>query len=1001
MGSQGGFGQSKEFLDLVKSIGEARSKAEEDRIVLHEIETLKRRIIEPDIPKRKMKEFIIRLVYVEMLGHDASFGYIHAVKMTHDDNLLLKRTGYLAVTLFLNEDHDLIILIVNTIQKDLKSDNYLVVCAALNAVCKLINEETIPAVLPQVIELLGHSKEAVRKKAIMALHRFYQKSPSSVSHLISNFRKRLCDNDPGVMGATLCPLFDLITIDANSYKDLVISFVSILKQVAERRLPKSYDYHQMPAPFIQIKLLKILALLGSGDKQASESMYTVIGDIIRKGDSSSNIGNAILYECICCASSIHPNSKLIEASADVIAKFLKSDSHNLKYMGIDALGRLIKLSSQIAEQHQLAVIDCLEDPDDTLKRKTFELLYKMTKSSNVEVIVDRMIEYMINISDDHYKTYIASRCVELAEQFAPSNQWFIQTMNKVFEHAGDLVNIKVAHNLIRLIAEGFGEDDDAADSQLRSSAVESYLRIIGEPKLPSVFLQVICWVLGEYGTADGKHTASYITGKLCDIAESYSDDETVKAYATSALMKVYAFEIAAGRKVDMLPEFSLTVEINKISFNGHCAFVYALEEHINPCQSLIEELLASHSTDLQQRAYELQALVGLDRQAVESIIPRDASCEDIEVDKNLSFLNGYVQQSLERGAQPYIPEDVRAGMEDMSNFRGQDKHESSQHGLRFEAYELPKAPTPSKVTPVSHASPTDLVPVPETLYSRETHHISSVASASEAGSSGLKLRLDGVQRKWGRPTYSSPTTSNTSDSSSQKPVNGVTQVNGASAVNSKTRDSYGSKKPPVEISPEKQKLAGLLFGGSSQPEKRPSASHKVSKANTNAADRSQESNTAIVSNEVAGEKTNHQPPPDLLDLGEPTVTTAPPSVDPFKQLEGLLDPSLSSTTDYSAGASATTKAPDFMALYGETTTTGISASGGYSIPVSGEVNLLSELSNAAVSSSPGETIVTSSSHPVKGPNAKDSLEKDSLVRQLGVNPSTQNPNLFRDLLGRE
>ncbi|XP_028092742.1 AP-4 complex subunit epsilon-like [Camellia sinensis] len=159
-------------------------------------------------------------------------------------------------------------------------------------------------------------------------------------------------------------------------------------------------------------------------------------------------------------------------------------------MGIDALGRLIKISPEIAEQHQLAVIDCLEDPDDTLKRKTFELLYKMTKSSNVEVIVDRMIDYVININDNHYKTEIASRCVELAEQFAPSNQWFIQTMNRVFEHAGDLVNIKVAHNLMRLIAEGFGEDDDTADSQLRSSAVESYLHIIGEPKLPSAFLQV-------------------------------------------------------------------------------------------------------------------------------------------------------------------------------------------------------------------------------------------------------------------------------------------------------------------------------------------------------------------------------------------------------------------------------------------------------------------------------------------------------------------------------
>lgn len=55
------------------------------------------------------------------------------------------------------------------------------------------------------------------------------------------------------MGATLCPLFDLVSVDVSTYKDLVVSFVSILKQVAERRLPKAYDYHQMPAPFIQVR----------------------------------------------------------------------------------------------------------------------------------------------------------------------------------------------------------------------------------------------------------------------------------------------------------------------------------------------------------------------------------------------------------------------------------------------------------------------------------------------------------------------------------------------------------------------------------------------------------------------------------------------------------------------------------------------------------------------------------------------------------------------------
>jgi AP-4 complex subunit epsilon-1 len=180
MGSQGGWGQSKEFLDLVKSIGEARSKAEEDRIIARELEHLKRRLADPDVPRRKMKELLLRLVYAEMLGHDASFCHIHAVNMTHDESIPLKRSGYLAVALFLDERHDLrstpsrrtsgatpsrrtsgYLLVVNTIQKDLRSDNYLVVCVALTAACRLIGEEAIPAVLAQVVGLADGADGAV------------------------------------------------------------------------------------------------------------------------------------------------------------------------------------------------------------------------------------------------------------------------------------------------------------------------------------------------------------------------------------------------------------------------------------------------------------------------------------------------------------------------------------------------------------------------------------------------------------------------------------------------------------------------------------------------------------------------------------------------------------------------------------------------------------------------------------------------------------------------
>ena len=92
----------------------------------------------PKVDKGRIKEALLRLIYLEMLGHDASFGHIHAVKACVEPEVAVKRAGYLATTSFLDENHDLIILIVNTVQRDLKSDDYLGVCAALTAITRLV-----------------------------------------------------------------------------------------------------------------------------------------------------------------------------------------------------------------------------------------------------------------------------------------------------------------------------------------------------------------------------------------------------------------------------------------------------------------------------------------------------------------------------------------------------------------------------------------------------------------------------------------------------------------------------------------------------------------------------------------------------------------------------------------------------------------------------------------------------------------------------------------------
>lgn len=95
---------SREFDALVRAIGECRSKAEEDAIVAAEVATLKPRLIGSvnasgsggggggeRLSGQALKECLVRLVYIDMLGHDASWGYVRALQACSDTSLATKR----------------------------------------------------------------------------------------------------------------------------------------------------------------------------------------------------------------------------------------------------------------------------------------------------------------------------------------------------------------------------------------------------------------------------------------------------------------------------------------------------------------------------------------------------------------------------------------------------------------------------------------------------------------------------------------------------------------------------------------------------------------------------------------------------------------------------------------------------------------------------------------------------------------------------------------------
>ena len=86
------------------------------------------------------------------------------------------------------------------------------------------------------------------------------------------------------------------------------SFVIILKQVIEHKLPKEFDYHRLPAPWIQLKLLKIIELLGKNDIKASEHTYAILEQTLNRAqEGNNNIAFAVTYQCVRCIASIYPS----------------------------------------------------------------------------------------------------------------------------------------------------------------------------------------------------------------------------------------------------------------------------------------------------------------------------------------------------------------------------------------------------------------------------------------------------------------------------------------------------------------------------------------------------------------------------------------------------------------------------------------------------------------------------------------------------------------------
>jgi len=877
---------SKSFFELIKAIGEARTKMDEDKIITTEVAKLKVMLSQRDV--KDMREMVVRMIYCEMLGHDASFGHIHAINLA-TQNPSNMRIGFLACSLCLPEKSELLLLLINSLVAGLQSQSFVVQANTLTAICQLADVSAIPVLENHVNRLTGAKEAIVRKKSAMVLRYFWTLDGTP---RLEKFKKLLCDRDPSVMGVSLHMLYDVISQDPQSYKELISSFVSILKQIVDHQLPRDYDYHRIPAPWIQLKLLKILAKLGEGDQRASEDMYTILDHVMKRADVGINIGYAIIYQCILTIVTIYPKNDLLGKAAQSTKRFFTSENPNLKYLGVKALGKIVKINPSHGVEHQAVILECLDHEDVTLKRRTLDLLYHMTNNKNMAVIVERLIVSLQETRDRFARQDLILKITKLLERFCEQPDFYIDMMHLVLKEGGDLVPEKTVNTMmqtISLMIEVNGDDLVSEDETITEYIFKAYWDMLQQPLVDPKHHRIFAWVIGEYGHLSKEILPDDLLTTLWD-SEVIPHDEA-EDYRPTLLMATT----------------KLCCRLN-----------------LKPSPQVLEkirDLMKSLSIVVHECA--VQFFNFLDFQQSKVFFPSKVWNDEVKIDDSLPFLDDLIATKLAEGMRGYSPPD--------------EEDEIEQNSLKMFHRE---EHTQSLIETV-HSSPvTQNISMSEALRIPQRNNVAPTIAKPTFVSEGLPI----AARKWGAKGYSGPLATKKLAASPSQPTAQPYQVSRTAdapappaAVVPPSQPAPSLEKTPLN---DQEQFAKALFGGGTSNLRKRGKKRSTyrrgakSKSPPPAAAKEPELSKPVVdlldlSVLTSNQKTVSAPPPSsapvdhMLDLfGSITATTNQPSVQEGKAKEPIdfLGDLLPNT-----GPVSNKKSDDIFDLLGDTGT--VSASG--------------------------------------------------------------------------
>ena len=431
-----------------------------------------------------------------------------------------KRIGYLGMMLLLSEEADVLMLATNSLKNDMNSENRFIAGLALCTIGNLGTADMSRDLAPEVDKHLKSGNPYLRKKANLAMARCLTKCPDMVEDFVDRVVTLLKDKNHGVLITVVQLMTQVLMIDVQNaieegenpfdtdcrkaFLRLVPMLVKMLRNLLSPGFSPEYDVGGISDPFLQVQLLTLLRLLGAKNEKASEEMNDVLAQVATNTESAKNAGNAILYECVQTIMGIESDDGLRVLAVNILGRFLLNRDNNIRYVALNTLYRTIEQqgrdgsavdvgnsASSALQKHRSTVVDCLKDPDISIRQRALELIYHLVNHENVQSLTAELLNYLVLCPREH-RSDICTRILRVVDRFSPDDQWRVDTLITMFTIAGREATPEVQNASVIYISRS---SDD-----VHAYATHKLLKAIRDDDGSQRGLLVVgIWCIGEYG----------------------------------------------------------------------------------------------------------------------------------------------------------------------------------------------------------------------------------------------------------------------------------------------------------------------------------------------------------------------------------------------------------------------------------------------------------------------------------------------------------------------